>query len=147
MEDASRSQRQEARQDDLAPRGAVPQPAAVLEGQGADRHHLAQGQGAAAAGRAGVHARQAGHDARGALGAAPAGAATGDDEEEAEEQKPKKAAKGAKQAAGTPPARGKGEGGQGKKEPREPRHPKGEVKRSTTQRTGGRKPTTPQKTG
>ncbi len=83
---------------------------------------------------------------RGAAGKAapkPTKAAKG---EAAEEEKPEKAAKSAKKKPAKPPAGAKAEGGKGK-EPREPRHPKGEVKRSTTQRTGGRKPTTPQKTG
>jgi large subunit ribosomal protein L17 len=74
--------------------------------------------------------------------------AGGGEGEEAEEQKkPEKAAKGAKKPAAKPTAGAQAEGGKGKKEPREPRHPKAEVKRSTTQRPGGRKPTTPQKTG
>ena len=67
--------------------------------------------------------------------------------EAAEDEKPEKAAKSAKKKPAKPPAGAKAEGGKGTKEPREPRHPKGEVKRSTTQRAGGRKPTTPQKTG
>jgi large subunit ribosomal protein L17 len=79
--------------------------------------------------------------------ARPEKAAKGGEGEAAEEEKSEKAAKGAKKTAGKPPARAKADAGKGKKEPREPRHPKGEVKRSTGQRTGGRKPTTPQKTG
>lgn len=97
-----------------------------------------RGKGAAKTARTGAAGKRA---------AKPEKAAKGGEGEEAEEEKPEKAAKGAKKKAGKPPARAKTEGGKGKKEPREPRHPKGEVKRTTGQRTGGRKPTTPQKTG
>jgi len=110
------------------------------------------GKQAAAGGKRGAAGKTAAK--RGAAGkpaakpgkAAKAGGGEGD---EAEEQKPEKAAKSAKKPA-KPAAGAKAEGGKGtsgKKEPREPRHPKGEVKRYTTQRSGGRKPTTPQKTG
>jgi large subunit ribosomal protein L17 len=115
------------------------------------------GKEAAAGGKRGAAGKAAAKPARrGAAGktaARPTKAAKGDDRsqrEEAEEEKPEKAAKSAKKKPAKPPARAKAEGGAGtpgKKEPREPRHPKGEVKRSTTQRAGGRKPTTPQKTG
>jgi large subunit ribosomal protein L17 len=93
-------------------------------------------------------AKPAKRGAAGKTAARPEKAAKGGgDREEAAEEKPEKAAKSAKKTPAKPPARAKAEGGMGKKEPREPRHPKGEVKRSTTQRAGGRKPTTPQKTG
>ena len=108
-------------------------------------------EAAAGAGKRGAAGKSAAKPAkRGAAGKAaakPEKAAKGD---EAAEEKPEKAAKGAKKKPAKPPAGAKAEGGKGtsgKKEPREPRHPKGEVKRSTTQRAGGRKPTTPQKTG
>jgi large subunit ribosomal protein L17 len=107
------------------------------------------GKDAAAGGgkRGKATARPAKRGAAGKTAAKPEKAAKGD---EAAEEKQEKAAKGAKKKPAKPPARAKAEGGTGtsaKKEPREPRHPKGEVKRSTTQRAGGRKPTTPQKTG
>jgi len=121
-------------------------PAAAEKGAGKEAGGK-RGKGAAARGKAAAKRGAAAKTAARPEKAAKAGAAAGDDGEEAEEQRPKKAAKGAKQPAAKPPARAKAEGGQGKKEPREPRHPKGEVKRSTTQRSGGRKPTTPQKTG
>ena len=110
------------------------------------------GKEAAAGGKRGKDAAARGKAAakRGAAAktaAKPEKAAKGGEREEAEEEKPEKAAKSAKKKPAKPPARAKAEGGAGKKEPREPRHPKGEVKRSTTQRAGGRKPTTPQKTG
>jgi large subunit ribosomal protein L17 len=108
------------------------------------------GKEAAGGGKRGAGGKSAAKPAkRGAAGktaAKPEKAAKG---EEAAE-KPEKAAKSAKKQPAKPPARAKAEGGKGtsgKKEPREPHHPKGEVKRSTSQRTGGRKPTTPQKTG
>jgi large subunit ribosomal protein L17 len=118
-------------------------PAAAEKGAGKD---------AAAGGKRGKDAAARGKAAakRGAAAktaAKPEKAAKGGEREEAEEEKPEKAAKSAKKKPAKPPARAKAEGGTGKKEPREPRHPKGEVKRSTTQRAGGRKPTTPQKTG
>jgi large subunit ribosomal protein L17 len=109
---------------------------------------------AAGGGKRGAAGKTAGKSAkRGAAGKAapkPTKAAKGDDRsqpEAAEEKQPEKAAKSAKKKPAKPPAGAKAEGGKGTKEPREPRHPKGEVKRSTTQRPGGRKPTTPQKTG
>ena len=110
------------------------------------------GKEAAAGGKRGKDAAARGKAAakRGAAAktaAKPEKAAKGGEREEAAEEKPEKAAKSAKKKPAKPPARAKAEGGTGKKEPREPRHPKGEVKRSTTQRSGGRKPTTPQKTG
>jgi large subunit ribosomal protein L17 len=113
------------------------------------------GKEAAAGGKRGKDAAARGKAAakRGAAAktaAKPEKAAKGGEREEAEVEKPEKAAKSAKKKPAKPPARAKAEGGAGtpgKKEPREPRHPKGEVKRSTTQRAGGRKPTTPQKTG
>jgi large subunit ribosomal protein L17 len=109
-------------------------------------------EAAAGGGKRGAAGKTAGKTAkRGAAAktaARPEKAAKGGEGEEAEEEeRPKKAAKGAKKTAGKPPAGAKADAGKGKKEPREPRHPKGEVKRSTGQRTGGRKPTTPQKTG
>jgi large subunit ribosomal protein L17 len=58
----------------------------------------------------------------------------------------KKPAKAGRRPAPHPQAEG-GKGGKGKKEPREPRDSKGETRRPTGQRPGGRKPTTPQKTG
>jgi large subunit ribosomal protein L17 len=102
-----------------------------------------RGKGAAAGART-AQAGAAGK--RAAAKARPEKAAQGGEGDEAEGEKPEKAAKSAKKPAGKPPARAKTDGGKGKKEPREPRHPKGEVKR-TTGRAGGRKPTTPQKTG
>jgi large subunit ribosomal protein L17 len=120
-------------------------PAAAEKGAGKEAAAGGKrGKGAAARGKAAAKRGAGGQTAAKPEKAAKAGA---DEGEEAEEQKPKKVAKGAKKPAAKPPARAKGEGGKGQKEPREPRHPKGEVKRSTTQRTGGRKPTTPQKTG
>lgn len=116
---------------------------AAAEKPGAGKEAAAGGgkRGKGAAARA---AKAAKRGAAGKTAPRPEKAAKG---EEAEEEKPEKAAKGAKKTPAKPAARAKAEGGKGKKEPREPRHPKGEVKRSTTQRTGGRKPTTPQKTG
>ena len=110
------------------------------------------GKEAAAGGKRGKDAAARGKAAakRGAAAktaAKPEKAAKGGEREEAEEEKPEKAAKSAKKKPAKPPAGAKAEGGKGTKEPREPRHPKGEVKRSTTQRAGGRRPTTPQKTG
>jgi large subunit ribosomal protein L17 len=123
-------------------------PAAAEKGAGKDAAAGGKrGKGAAAGAKAAAKRGAAAKTAAKPEKAAKAGAAAGDDGEEAEEQLPKKAAKGAKKPAAKPAARAKGEGGKGQKEPREPRHPKGEVKRSTTQRAGGRKPTTPQKTG
>jgi large subunit ribosomal protein L17 len=107
-------------------------------------------EAAAGGGKSGAAGKTAAKPAKrgaGKTAAKPEKAAKG---EEAAEEKPGKAAKSAKKKPAKPPARAKAEGGAGtpgKKEPREPRHPKGEVKRSTTQRSGGRKPTTPQKTG
>ena len=106
-------------------------------------------QAAAGGGKRGKGAKGATRAVRAGAGktaARPEKAAKGGEGEEAEE-KSEKAAKGAKKTAAKLPARAKADAGKGKKEPREPRHPKGEVKRSTGQRTGGRKPTTPQKTG
>src|SRR5579864_4533596 len=103
-----------------------------------------------AAGKAAAKPAKRGAAGAGKTAARPGKAAKagGGEGEEAEEQKkPGKAAKGAKKPAAKPTAGAQAEGGKGKKEPREPRHPKAEVKRSTTQRPGGRKPTTPQKTG
>jgi large subunit ribosomal protein L17 len=128
--------------DRVAPAGAEKSGAGKDAAAGGGK----RGKGAAAKGKAAAKRGAAAKTAAKPEKAAKAGAAAGDDGEEAGEQRPKQAAKGAKKPA-KPPARAKGEGGQGKKEPREPRHPKGEVKRSTTQRAGGRKPTTPQKTG
>jgi large subunit ribosomal protein L17 len=126
--------------DRVAPAGAEKSGAGKDAAAGGGKRGAARGKAAAKRGAAEKTAAKPEKAAK----------AGGDDGEEAEEQKPKKAAKGAKKPAAKPPARAKGEGGtgtSGKKEPREPRHPKGEVKRSTTQRAGGRKPTTPQKTG
>jgi large subunit ribosomal protein L17 len=126
-------------------------PAAAEKGAGKDAAAGGKrGKGAAAGAKAAAKRGAAAKTAAKPEKAAKAGAAAGDEGEEAEKPKPKKAAKGAKKPAAKPPAHAKAEGGKGtpgKKEPREPRHPKGEVKRSTTQRAGGRKPTTPQKTG
>ena len=105
------------------------------------------GKEAAAGGKRGKGAAKAARAAAGKRAGKPEKAAKGGEGEEAEEEKPEKAAKSAKKKAGKPAAGAKTDGGKGKKEPREPRHPKGEVKRTTGQRTGGRKPTTPQKTG
>jgi len=131
---------------------------AAGEKAGAGKEAAAGGGKRGAAGKAAAKAAKRGAAAAagktaakpGKAAKAGAGAAAGErgEGEEAEERKPEKAAKGAKKPAAKPkpPARAQAEGGKGK-EPREPRHPKGEVKRSTTQRPGGRKPTTPQKTG
>jgi large subunit ribosomal protein L17 len=102
-----------------------------------------RGKGAAAGARS---AQPGAAGKRAAAKARPEKAAKGGEDEEAAEEQPEKAAKSGKQAAGKPPKRAKTDGGKGMKEPREPRHPKGEVKRPTG-RAGGRKPTTPQKTG
>jgi|SRR5579864_8501110 large subunit ribosomal protein L17 len=102
-----------------------------------------RGKGSAKPAKRGAAAKTAARPGK----AAKAGGGEGD---EAAAEKPEKAAKSAKKKPAKPAAGAKAEGGKGtsgKQEPREPRHPKGEVKRSTTQRAGGRKPTTPQKTG
>jgi len=128
--------------DRVAPAGA--------EKSGAGKDAAAGGGKRGAAGKAAAKPAKGG--AAGKTAAKPTKAAKGGDrsQTEAAEEKPEKAAKNAKKKPAKPPARAKAEGAtgtSGKKEPREPRHPKGEVKRSTTQRAGGRKPTTPQKTG
>jgi len=120
--------------DRVAPAGA--------EKPGAGKDAAAGGGKRGAAGKAA--AKSAKRGAAGKAAPKPEKAAKGG---EAEEKKLEKAAKSAKKKPAKPPAGAKAEGGKGTKEPREPRHPKGEVKRSTTQRPGGRKPTTPQKTG
>lgn len=127
--------------DRVAPAGA--------EKSGAGKDAAAGGGKRGAAGK--TAAKSAKRGAAGKAAPKPEKAAKGDDRsqpEAADEKKPERAAKSAKKKPAKPPAgAAKAEGGKGTKEPREPRHPKGEVKRSTTQRPGGRKPTTPQKTG
>jgi large subunit ribosomal protein L17 len=107
----------------------------------------AAGKGGAKAGKTGKAAKTSPARKRPAAGEpAEQGADEGEEKAEKAVKGGKKPAKAGRKPAPRPQAEA-GRGGKGKKEPREPRDSKGETRRPTAPRPGGRKPTTPQKTG